>query len=371
MNGMVLDVSGKPFAGGSHLRSAIAQALMEGRSTGLSRFDAATGEVVGKPGWVDAWRKRSDAKRIQVAVSERRDAFGPGVGAFPRDFEYIYEEILEEARPDLNLWNAVQMDTRVPLGFKTHTVRRRLGQGHAGVVRGGSDVPVVSGSYVEERFPVIYIANAVEMNFFEMLAQSVEGRNQFQDDSALAVRLINERINQIGWFGHKPSKMYGLLDYPSLAKTISPVVYGPAGTPKDILADLNAAANFAREASKETFRPNRMAVSPRLRNYLFQTPHGTVTDTTIGEYFLAGQPDIKGIDSFHELEGVGPGGLDGIFTYADGRESTAFSLVQAPTAMPMWQSGPFTNQVVYFAAIGGAVMRNVGANSLRFVEFRG
>lgn len=314
------------------------------------------------------FRKDSDSRFIQGLVENRADnradALISNTGSFPRDFEFIYEPELEEIRAPLNLQRLFQMDTRVPLGAKTHTVRRRLGTGDAAVVRTGTEIPVVGRQRIEESFPVIYLAAAVEVDWFDMISDSFEGRNNFQDDTRTAVRVIDERVNDIGFNGHAPSNMFGMLNYPTLAKSVSAETYSTGGSSADaIIGDMNNAANFAIETSKGAMRPNRAATSIRRRNFLMQT---RITDINarLGQFWLDGQEFINSIEGVQELEGIGPNGEDGIFFYNDGLESTAFVMVQPPTPMPAHQVDSFRSHVVYVAAIGGTIMRDVGANHL-------
>lgn len=372
----VLDArnNGMPFAHDGGVRAAISNAILA-----CGRFDSATGARVAVgpsadgPGTIAEFRRRSDSAQVaQWVASGRLDAGLVGAaGGFPRDFEHIYTEILEEARPPLSSVRAWQQDRRVPLGAKTHTVRRRLGQGEAKIYRGGSAFPVVGGSFVEEQFNVIYIVSAVETNHFELLSDSFEGRNQFAADTRMAVRAIDELTNKIFFDGDASTKIHGFLNYPEIVKSVSTETFSQAGmTSADaIVADLNAFVNFAHEQSGGTFQPNRLAVPLGIRNFLFQTRFGTATDITIGQFFLDGQDDatgIRSIDGYRELEGKGPGGIDAMIAYQDDLNSTAAVVLQPPTALPMHAISAIQNQTVYVSAIGGMVMRDVGNNAILF-----
>lgn len=359
---LVIDArTGLALSGGNAVINLCSQAWSAARSdaTAIERMDA-----------MDKFRQRMDAQYVQNHLAPMRaDALASGTASFPRDFEHIYSEVLAEKRRPLNSSRLFQMDTRVPLGAKTHTVRRDLGTGDAKVWRGGQAIPVVGTQRVEEQFPVIYIVSAVETNWFEMISNDFQGRNDFQNDTRMAVRAIDERINSIYFGGDAPSGMHGFFDYPSLAKSVSPLSWTAGGaTPADIVAALNDAANFANVASGGTFRPTRMATSIRLRNFLHQTRMDSGTDTTIAEFFLRNNEFIDRIDGAHEFQGIGPSGEDGIAFYDDALESTAAVMVQPPTAMPAAQIDSFRNQVVYVAAIGGVVMRDVGNNHLLLAQ---
>lgn len=355
---LVIDArTGRPFSEGNAVINLCAQAWATARNdaTAAERLDA-----------MDQFRQRMDSQFVQGFQKDTRaDALTSGAASFPRDFEHIYNEVLTEKRRPLNSARLWQMDTRVPLGAKKHTVRRDLGTGDAKVWRGGQAVPVVGTQRVEEQFPVIYIVSAVETNWFEMVSNDFQGRNDFENDTRMAIRAINERINDVFFNGDAPSGMHGFFDYPSLAKSVSPLSWTTGGaTPTEIVGALNDAANFANVTSGGAFRPNRMATSLRMRNFLHQTRMDSGTDTTIAEFFLRNNEFISTIEGAQEFRGIGPAGEDGIAFYDDSLESTAAVMVQPPTALPAAQIDSFRSQVVYVAAIGGVVMRDVGSNHL-------
>ena len=349
--------TGRPYEHGSAILNQIGLAAHFGR---------------GRADSMDRFRADSDRSFLSGLPQARKDALAGAAGGFPRDFEHIYEEILQEERRPLNYKLLWRMDTRVPLGARTYTVRRRLGQGEAVYYRGGGqEIPKVSGSYVEETFKVGYIVSAVETNYFDAISNDFARRNEFADQSRDAIRFIEERINRTAFFGEKAAGIYGFLDYPSLAKKVSTVPFSSdAGSPQAILDALNETVNFAREASGGTFRPTRLAMPIKERNYLFQRRFSDSSDKSIGEYFLDSQSKagggIREINEAHELTGAGPGGASAVIAYDDSLESTAFTLVQAPTAMPAHTLNSFTSQVVYMAAVGGMAMRNVGNNVVSF-----
>lgn len=374
MSQLVIDArTGRQLAHGNQVINAIAMASgsrfggrVRQRADGTRSFISDNGRSISTRGF-DQWRAHRDAKFI---ADMRRDAGLQGeAGGFPRDFEFIYQEVLDEPRRPLNWSKQFATDSRVPLGARTHTVRRTLGQGDAQIFRGGTDIPVVGGSRVEEQFRIIHIVSAVETDWFQMISDNFEGRNQFADDTRMAVRVIEERMNSIFFDGSPTDQVHGFLTYPGSAKTVSAEVYTASGsTPAAIVADLNRIANFPRQESGGMFQPNRMMTSIRVRDFLFNTRMDSGTDTTIGEFFVRNNEMISNIEGIQELEGAGPNGFDAIAAYSDGLESTAAVVVQPPTAMPAHSIDSFRDQVVYVATIGGIVQRNSGNNNISFVQ---
>jgi hypothetical protein len=375
MHAVIDAESGLPFEHGEAVLSTYSAAAHL-----YGRWDQRLNRIRLDADGFDKYRVRQDSAFVRNLAlqatagqqgQDRADALTGSAGAFPRDFEHIYNEILTEERRPLNWQSLFRMDGRVPLGARTHTVRRRLGTGDTAVYRGGVEIPVVRGSRVEEDFRVIHLVTSVMVDWFEMLSDSFAGRNSFADDTRDAVRFLEERANTIAFNGDAPSQVFGVFDYPHLSKSVSAVAFTAAAVsadPAGTRAELNRLANFAIENSGGTFRPNRFVTSIRIRNVLMQTKNSVTggTDTSVGDFWLRGQPDINQIESAHEMRGVGPNGEDGLLFYDDQLQSTAFVLIQPPTALPAHAVTALQNQTVYVMTLGGMVMRNVGNNLLAF-----
>lgn len=366
MSAIIIDAeSGNAFEYGHDVL-----AVVDAATTAFGRWNAKAQALHLDAEGFNKYRRHCDGITIRNwAAQQRNDALTSAVGAFPRELEHIYTEMLTEERRPLNLQTLVQMDGRVPLGARSHTVRRRLGSGDTAIYRGGVEIPVVRGSRVEESFGIIHIVTSVMQSIFEQMSDNFAGRNQFADDTRDAVRFLEERANTIGFEGDAPSNLDGLLNFRHMAKTVSTFAFTAANVaadPAGARAELNRLANFAMENSGGTFRPNRFVTSIRIRNVLMQTQNSDASDRSVGQVWLDGQADINSIEGVHELRGVGPAGQDGLFFYDDQLSSTAFVLVQPPTPLPAHAINALQNQTVYMMTIGGVIMRNVGNNLLAF-----
>jgi hypothetical protein len=361
--------TGRPFEYGADVLATYSNA-----AAAFGRWDPQLQRVRLDASGFDKYRVRADGAFVRKLVvqaqqlgGQRADALTGAAGAFPRDFEHIYNEVLQEERRPLNWQRLFRMDGRVPLGARTHTVRRRLGIGDTAIFRGGSEIPVVRGSRVEEEFRVLHIVTSVMVDHFEMLSDSFAGRNSFADDTRDAVRFIEERMNDIAFNGDAPSLVHGVFNYPTLAKSVGSFTFTRAAIAADPVGartELDRLGNFAVENTGGTFRPNRMVTSIRIRNALMQTQNSTASDRSVGAMWLDGHELINEIESAHEMRGIGPNGEDGILFYDDQMQSTAFVLIQPPTALPAHAVTALQNQTVYVATLGGMVMRNVGNNHL-------
>jgi len=319
--------------------------------------------------------KRRDAQvaAAQAAVlpqgSKRRDAL-TGVGLHQaRQLEYVHQRVLEEKHPTPNGLSMFRISTEVPIGARTHTVRRYLDDGEVAVFRGSAqDVPRVGVSQVEEQFPVRYYVTSIRTNLFESLSSDYAGTGELERKMRTARRLMEAFANRMTW-GIGPNQnagLYGVLNYPWLAKKVSGVLFDGTASVDDVLAELQNAANYPTQASKSTFAPNRCATSTRVRDYLMNTRLGSVNDTTIGEFFTRNNAHIDAIEEAWELEGIAGADVDGILFYNDSQDGVSNEIPQGMTPLPAQTFG-FDSITYLWMAHGGVIMRDVGGNLLLLV----
>lgn len=347
------------------------------------RYDAAG--LIGSPDLLDNWARHVDGLFLRelgdrplpacLRVDGRRtDDLPAGTPGFARQFEHIRSQILEERRQPLNAMRMFPVDGSVPLGARKHTSRRALGSGEAQIFRGGNEIPRATTSYAEETFGVCYVVCAVDTQFFDLLTTDWAGLQQYQRDLRLAMRLVEERLNRIAFTGAADAGLYGVLNYPHLAKQVMSVDFTDDSAPEDIAMALYDLATTPLVESGGTFAATAMAVSPRLHQFLFSRKHSSSggTDLSIGEFFLksqqAGGQGIRSIDMAQELAGIGPNSEDGILCYRPDLDTVGHVLIQAPSVLPVYQASPLEQTTVVFAATGGVVMPDVGNAILGYAD---
>jgi hypothetical protein len=380
------DVSPIRFVDEDAVNTSLQRALrFAGSAAGPSkRFDAAG--LIGGEGTIESWARHVDEMVLQDtgfdpgrinmdALSHFRSDAAPIVGGgFPRDFEFVRTQIYEERRAPLTAMQFFPVDRSVPLGARSHTVRRSTGVGEAQIHRPGNEFPRARHTFSDERFGVAYVVCSVDVNFFDALTTDWAGLQAYSRDLRLAYRLVEERLNRIAWGGDAGAGLAGVLNYPGLAKMNLDSAFTDAAVPEDLAAELTDFANLPMITSTGTFNATQMLVSPRLWAFLFSRKHSTQggTDTTIGKFFLSSQADggagIQRIRAAPELQNIGGAGVDGIFVYRDDLDSLGHVLIQEPTALPVYQSSPVEQTTVVFAATGGVVMPEHGNSLLGLVR---
>ncbi len=368
MHAALSAATGRP----SHL-SGFEGAVSGYRARG-QRIAAKRTDSVDQRAWVDLARADSNGelfasfcRRHGITGGARNDAEGAGV-FMARDLEHRYAEVLKEPLPPMTGFTLFPQDRSVPVGAKTHTMRRLRTSGEAMVHGGQGGVPKVSLSQVEQEANVRHYVDGFEYSLFD--AQSAGFANfALVTEKLAAARLIcmlfaNEKI----WKGDNANGIWGILNYPWLAKYVLATRFDGSATPDAVVTALNAFVAYPKDTSGATMAPNRLAVSPRIYTYLTSTPRASGTDTTIAEFFLKSNAvGITKIDVAPELQGAGPGGTDGMLAYNDGPLGVRNVIVQDFTPLPSEARG-FVTETNCYMSHGGILMPDVGNNVLGWAE---
>jgi hypothetical protein len=303
--------------------------------------------------------------------AQRQDALPAGVSAFPRDLEFIRARELEQIRRPLN-GDIFPVDRSVPIGAREHTYRRRVGRGEAILTRGDTEnYGHARTGRIEEKFPVAYIVCSVKQTYFEMLSTDYAGVQQYASDLRMAYRLVDERRNRILWNGDAATQLYGVLNFPELMKMVLSITIGTS-TPVAVVAALHEFVDKPATLSGEAMQPDTLVVSPRIWRYISQTKLDTGSDTTILQFFLAGQDSTNGIRRVikaQELAGIGPGGSDAMLAFRSEIDAVSNIEVMPTMTMPVYQASALSWLTLVVAATGGIVMPNVGENIVGYVNF--
>ena len=369
--------SGLPPVDIGRLQATISAALAHsGVSVGPQAWRSDSDRSLDTSGVVDRWRvdyermqfqQRADAMQVR-----RDDAFsGQGVGAFSRQLEHVRQKIWTEKRQPLTALKYFPIDSGVPLGATKHTARRYIAEGRAEFHTPGSQVPMASGSYVEETFNTAIIVCGVNQNVFEGHSINYAGLRTYEFDLRHAHRLVDEKLNRTAWFGDRASGLYGLANYPSLARQVMTVPFTDATDPQVILKALYDLGNTPYIISGERFAPTNVVVGTRIKTYLYGRKHDPNggPDSTIAKFYLENNPlGISEIESAPELDGIGPNGESAIYFYRPDLDVLGHCLIQPTTVMPLFQSSPFDTMTVVFAVDGGGVGGDIGHNIVGLAE---
>lgn len=314
---------------------------------------------------------RVDSKQSRSSVNGRRlDAMQPGAGLhLARQLEFVYDEVLREEFPPTNAMTMIPIDSSVPSGAATHTVRRISQQGEAAVHKGNArEVPRVSVSIDEEVFRVHNYVIGIGFDVFELQASNFANTRLRQELQDAAQIVMQEFLNHKTWFGDDEHGIYGVLNYPWTPKMSLPLSAAAGADVDAMLYQLNAAINYGHEESRTVYSPDAMVVSPRFYRYLATTRiPGSTSDAFVIDLLKKSNPRLKTIEEAAELQGAGPGGSDAIFLYRRDRRSVANVIPQAFTMLPVQQTG-FEYLIPCYMQHGGVIQRDVLNNLVAFID---
>lgn len=305
---------------------------------------------------------------LPTHVTQRLDSVGSGAGIhLARQLEHVYAEVLKEKYSPTNALDLFEVDSSVPAGARTHTVRRIKHNGEARFYEGNSSRrPTASVEQREKTFNLAPVITSIRISFFDQLAADFSGfalRTELEDAARDVMdRFLNDKI-----LNGAPSRgLPGVLNYPWVPKFVSAVVPN-SDTEEAVLVDLHAKANFAAERSKGLYSPSRMLLSIRMHNYLSTTKRSATTEDTILSAFLKDNPYISEAIPVHELAGVGPSGEDAVIF--DRKDRMAFSRVMARefTMLPAQDQG-MDIEIPCYSIFGGMISREPLHNTIAYYD---
>lgn len=361
--------------------SLFARAVSISRSVITERADSAAS--------AQADLDRFDSAVLQATTralskgNDRFDSIGDaGGGLLAGQLRHVTNDVLKEKHPVPSAMRLFSVDSTVPLGARTVSVRRTYESGSARVWRGGdaSNLPRVSMAQAEQEFQIRHYVTSAIWDVFEQMSEDYASSNGVSLDyvaslTRIARNVLERFTNEMTWFGDAALRIYGVLNYPWLDKEVSDLEFG--GDPTDTKAyvqALNSYVNRQHHASKGVMGPNKMVTSPRIADWIMQTPYsiaGSLRDRMFGEVFLSSSRIEGKIEQAHELENVMGVGVDAMLFYRDDAMGIQNIIPGGGIrSLPLHQTDIERRQI-FFMPHGGVRMLEVGNNLLVFVQWVG
>lgn len=315
---------------------------------------------------------RLDSVIRSPLMGDRADSFSQNAGFHhARQLEFIHAEVLEEEFPVPNALRVFTTDESVPVGARTHTMRRRFLHGEARVYRGGGDeIPRVGSTQREETWPIRHIVAGYGWNIFEAQSETFANSGKMRTDARNARDVIMNLANRLWWTGSEQHDLYGVLTYPFLPKKTIATSFTRASMQSDpdaILGELHDLVNFPHDNSQSTFQPTRLLLTNKVHDRLSSVRFAAGSDTTILQHFLANSAHITGVDVVWELEDAGGTDVHGMFAYRNDQRGVQLVMPQGVTQLPVQMQG-LESLVINYMSLGGVVMPDVLNNILGFVN---
>lgn len=256
---------------------------------------------------------------ITQEVHARLDALaGEGAGVFfERQLEHIMPTALEEKTPVLN--DALFAVNPIPDGAKTYTHRMLTEHGAAAWISNySSDLPRVGFGAKEQTFNVKTMGDSYGYSIDDIAAAMFANVPLDAKKAKAARRAIEEKSNQVHWYGDDEQGLFGVLNFPYVPREALSDPITSATAADTIIAELNALVNGVHTRTKQIARPSRVMVPLDAWTYMSTTPRSATSDTTILDYFIAKSPFVAEVIPVNELAGAGPDGEDLILVDSPG-----------------------------------------------------
>jgi hypothetical protein len=201
----------------------------------------------------------------------------------------------------------------------------------------------------------------------EIRAAQFAGRNLEQRKANAARRAVEQKINNIGWFGDANSNLLGLINHPNITRVAAPNNLAATSTlwvnksPDEILKDLNSLANGIVDLTNGVEMPNTIMMPIDQYTLIHSTARSANSDTTIAQYFLMNNPFINRIEWVNELKAAGVGvspivaGADIMIAYDNSPDKLTLEIPQPFEQFPAQERG-LEFVIPVHARIGGVIV---------------
>ena len=237
---------------------------------------------------------------------------------FARDLEYIKKKTYDTRFPELSATQHIPVSFEAGPGAETITWRSFTELGMAKIIANyADDLPRADVKGVEHTTKVKSLGSSYGYSIQEIRASQMAGKRLDTRKAASARRMIDQKMNKLGWTGDTEAGITGLINNANVTRVAAPNDGTGAATtfasksPAFILRDLNALVNGIVELTNGVELPDTLLLPLEQFNYLSVTPYSSYSDKTIMTYFKETNQYIKNVYSVLELKdnGVGVGGV--------------------------------------------------------------
>lgn len=258
--------------------------------------------------------------REQISKSVHLDA--NQVGFFATQLENILAKTYDVLYPNLKAMTLIPVSTDTNPGAEFIAWYSYDQVGIAKIISNyAKDLPRADVRANKNSSNIRSIGSAYGYSIQEIRAAMLAGVPLEQRKANASRRTVDQKINQIAWFGDDESGLVGLLNNSNIPT--ADVENDGTGnttqwvnkTPDLILRDMNALANGIVSLTNGVETPDTLIMPIDQYTLIATTPRSSVSDTTILEYFLQNSPFIKTVTWVNELKGAGTAGVDIMIAY--------------------------------------------------------
>lgn len=223
------------------------------------------------------------------------------------------------------------------------------------------DLPRADVKGKEYRVPVKSLGDSYGYNIQEVRASKMAKKPLEQRRANAAKRAMLMKENSIALLGDSATGLLGLLNHPNMPEyTLTADGTGSTKTWStktgiQINRDLSGIVSYVMTQTKGVENPDTILLPLAKFNYIANTKMDQGSDTTILQFFLKNNPQIKNIDWLNELAAAGAGGTDRMIVYTRSSEKLTLEIPQDFEQFPVQEKG-LEFIVPCHQRIGGVIM---------------
>lgn len=278
---------------------------------------------------------------------------------FARELEQIKPNSYDIEYAPLSAFKMINVSSTTDAGAESVTYNQYESLGQAKIISNfADDVPLVNVTGRQFTSPIVPIGDGYVISIQDMKSSRYANKDIEQKLIQTASDAIQQRINQLAFFGDSHAGIQGWLTNPSI--NVQPVAGATAAdrlwVNKDGPAkvkDMTDAISFIKIDTKNVEIPNVVGL-PIGQYYDLQTTQYTPgSDTTCLEFFLQNNPGVSVIAA-NELQGAF-GGLDGMVVYTRSERKVWHEMPLAFEMLPPERDN-YCFKVLCYARYGGVIV---------------
>jgi len=269
-----------------------------------------------------------EARKDAMNLDANESAF------FKRQLEYVKAQTYDVKWKENKALALFPVDTSAGLAATEITWRQFTRVGMAKMVSDyANDFPRVDVYGTENTIKPHDIGASYGYSIQEIRRAQSAGFPLEQRRANAARRAIEDKINTIAFSGDTATNLQGFIGYSGISEFT--LTTGSGGdtwalkTADEILADMNGLVHYVVNATNGVEQPDTMLLPLEQYNLITTKKLGTVSDTTVMEYFLKTNKYIKRIEWLMELDGAGAGSTDRIMAFVNDADHLQLELPQA------------------------------------------
>lgn len=243
---------------------------------------------------------------------------------FARELENVKAKAYDIVYPEFAATSLIPVSTDAGPAAETITYQQYDQLGVAKIIANyADDLPRADVKGKEFSAIVKSVGSSYGYNIQEIRASQRDNKNLEQRKANAARRAIEQKLNNVAWFGDAANNLNGLVTHPNVTRvsvdadgTGSATTFA-SKTPDQILRDMNDLVVGIVTLTKGMERPNTLIMPHAQLAHIQTTARSANSDTTILEFFLRNNPYIQEVQAVNELAGAGQGVSGGVAAGTD------------------------------------------------------